>query len=251
MRRNFDASTGAYSWSWYPSMQRVISIVVSGLVSVGCGPEGIEEDVGEAALCRSPAPAAVDPLGDPAVCANYEAEEPGAAISIAFVNRLDEDILLQGFCRGYFRLLGAPGGRLAVGPVTCDVEPSPCAWGLGCEAPGCVWCPEAPAIRISPGMRFETTWEPLVMVEAELPVVCADKPELAGACMATRRPSPGAYLLQGRFLRASACESECDCEPGVDGWCELPGFSGGPVEALRDVPAVYDGVCGTIEFVIE
>lgn len=223
-----------------------------GLVFVACTPGSAGGGSEEVALCRAPAPVVDAPFGDPAVCANYEPEEPGAAVTIGFVNRRDEDVVLHGVCNGYFRLLGSPSGYLAHGPVTCLTELPPCEWMLEPEGAGCLaTCASPPSIRLAPGMRFETEWQPLLMIEAELPAECADDPAFSGACMATRRPIAGEYLLQARFSAAGECVDGCDCEPGADGWCELLEPPNAPIEALRDVPALYDGVCAAVEFVIE
>lgn len=206
----------------------------------------------EAPLCRAPAPLSFYPLGHPEDCDNYQPQQPGEPVTLAFVNRSDDDVLLLGGCRGgYVRVLGDASGNIATGPPSCATELPPCEWWLDPDNSGCLLtCSIPPAIRIAPGMRYETTWRPLVMFEADMPAECAADPQLSGACMMTRRPPPGDYLLIARYAPVGTCV-DCDCEPGPEGWCELSPTTDALATETRDVAAQYDGVCAEVELSLE
>jgi len=208
----------------------------------------VEPAPAAAPVCNQPASFEVDPLGDPAMCSSYEPETAGEPIVITFVNDSDEDIVLRGWgCDGYFQLISARG-RITRAPVSCLTEPPPCEWMLRGEGSCLATCPQAPDIRIAPGRRFETTWAPLVLVEAELPQACAASPDLHGACMAVKRPVPGGALLTAMVASASECGAACACEAGAEGWCEVQELADLGPSQVRTVSALYDGVCDAVEF---
>jgi hypothetical protein len=231
-------------------MNRSLSRIYRGMIMIAFAAACDVEPTPEvSAVCNQPAPFAVDPLGDPSMCSSYEPETAAEPIAVTFVNDGDEDILLRGWgCDGYFQLINARFGRMTLAPVTCLTEQPPCEWMLRGEGSCVASCPRAPDIRIAPGRRFETTWAPLVLVDAELPQACAASPDFHGACMAVKRPVPGGALLTAMFASASQCGATCACEAGAEGWCEVQEQNEVDPSQVRTVSALYDGVCAAVEF---
>ena len=228
------------------SSSRIRYGVIIAALAAACDVEPTPE---AAAVCNQPASFEVDPLGDPLLCSSYEPETPAEPIAVTFVNDSDEDIILRGWgCDGYFQLINARFGHIALAPVSCLTEQPPCEWMLRGEGSCVATCPQAPDIRIAPGRRFETTWAPLVLVETELPQACAASPDFYGACRAVKRPVPGGALLTAMFASASQCGATCACEAGAEGWCEVQDLSDLGPPQMRTVSALYDGVCAAVEF---
>lgn len=103
---------------------------------------------------------------------------------------------------------------------------------------------------IKPGGHVPLEWSPHVYFPVEIADTCGFAPD--GTCAASRRATPGAYTMSISYSHAGECEGMCTCFADANGSCKLdleevtlPPGSG------VEVSAAYDGVCPTIDLVLE
>jgi hypothetical protein len=193
--------------------------------------------------------ASVDPF-QAMTCEEFAGEEPGPAIAINVVNARDEVVFLRGVsngAEGYLRLAGSAGGREVHAPFFCTSEAPTCDDVLSGEG-GCLLDDKlSPPMRIEPGGRAALSWAPYVVFTVDIPETCGSAPD--GTCTAGRRATPGAYTMFATYLED--CAGACACPVDANGSCVLDLYettlSGTPVE----VSGAYDGVCTTVDLVID
>jgi hypothetical protein len=245
-------------------------MVVSGVLTAGCGP-GSSEAFGDsesaqdsdtpsttdAEIACVPSPVAGDdPIDEAVGCAAFDLPEEieTPTVTVRIVNATDAAILVLNRTAGcgqparHFDVVGTIGGRPARAPTGyCPSEYGSCQTWLGAET-ACNLCGtiHAPFV-IAPGESIEESWHAWMLLETEVSAACNVVGEDNEACMHEVALSPGTYTISTEAIRLSECP-EC--------WCDELAVECSSWTAAGRVPpslfaeAVYDGECGIVELMI-
>lgn len=182
--------------------------------------EGADDTTGPDACEWQPAPI---PTGldeePPAECAHLVSEGEVAPVTLRITNDGSEVVHLTSpisCVAEHFALEDAEG---RVFPAAhCQI---PCEASLAGEC-GCLAnCPLPPAIALHPGGVFEAEWDGFVVESREASPECAG--ECAGECAVRAPPAEGSMRALLALATELECGDQCECTPGDQGWCEVPG----------------------------